>query len=130
MMAVLLWSGCSQVDCEGRYQLDDGRCPCAPGVLPTVQSDGAVTCAEGMVDATPGDAGGQDARQEAGAGDAGAADAAPPCEMMLRYADEDEDGFGDPEQEMEKIRMQTGIPLLAPVVNDLKMIAEKFKLVW
>ncbi|RTL54845.1 MAG: Ldh family oxidoreductase [Sphingobacteriales bacterium] len=37
---------------------------------------------------------------------------------------------GDPEQEMEKIRMQTGIPLLAPVVNDLKMIAEKFKLVW
>lgn len=37
---------------------------------------------------------------------------------------------GDPEREMEKIRMETGIPLLAPVVNDLKMIAEKFELVW
>jgi L-2-hydroxycarboxylate dehydrogenase (NAD+) len=35
---------------------------------------------------------------------------------------------GDPEREMEKIRMKKGIPLLAPVVNDLKFLAEKFEI--
>ncbi len=37
---------------------------------------------------------------------------------------------GDPEREMEQIRMDAGIPLIAPVVKDLKTIAEKFKLDW
>ncbi len=35
---------------------------------------------------------------------------------------------GDPEREMEEIRKKDGIPLLAPVVNDLKGLAKKFKL--
>jgi LDH2 family malate/lactate/ureidoglycolate dehydrogenase len=35
---------------------------------------------------------------------------------------------GDPEREMELIRMKEGIPVVESVVNDLKMIAEKFKL--
>ncbi|WP_339698786.1 Ldh family oxidoreductase [uncultured Roseivirga sp.] len=33
---------------------------------------------------------------------------------------------GDPEREMEKIRMEQGIPLLQPVVNDLKEVGKKF----
>ncbi|MCU0388176.1 MAG: Ldh family oxidoreductase [Chitinophagaceae bacterium] len=33
---------------------------------------------------------------------------------------------GDPEREFEEIRMKQGIPLLEPVVNDLKQIAERF----
>jgi L-2-hydroxycarboxylate dehydrogenase (NAD+) len=33
---------------------------------------------------------------------------------------------GDPEREMEKERMQNGIPLLKPVVEDLKFLGEKF----
>jgi len=33
---------------------------------------------------------------------------------------------GDPEREMEKIRMEKGIPLLGPVVDDLQYLAEKF----
>ncbi len=33
---------------------------------------------------------------------------------------------GDPEREMESIRMKEGIPLLKPVVEDLKFLAEKF----
>ncbi|WP_298300651.1 Ldh family oxidoreductase [Hydrotalea sp.] len=37
---------------------------------------------------------------------------------------------GDPEREMEQIRMDAGIPLIAPVMKDLKTIAEKFKLDW
>lgn len=37
---------------------------------------------------------------------------------------------GDPEREIEQIRMDAGIPLIAPVVKDLKTIAEKFKLDW
>jgi L-2-hydroxycarboxylate dehydrogenase (NAD+) len=32
---------------------------------------------------------------------------------------------GDPEREMEKIRMEAGIPLLQPVVEDLEQLAEK-----
>lgn len=35
---------------------------------------------------------------------------------------------GDPEREMEAIRMKEGIPLLAPVVKDLKELASKFKI--
>ena len=34
---------------------------------------------------------------------------------------------GDPEREMQKIRMEQGIPLVMPVVNDLKAVAEKMK---
>lgn len=33
---------------------------------------------------------------------------------------------GDPEREMEALRMKEGIPLLAPVVEDLKFLGEKF----
>jgi LDH2 family malate/lactate/ureidoglycolate dehydrogenase len=33
---------------------------------------------------------------------------------------------GDPEREMEKIRMKEGIPLLDPVVNDLRSLSEKY----
>ena len=33
---------------------------------------------------------------------------------------------GDPEREMEKIRMEKGIPLLGPVVDDLAYLSEKF----
>lgn len=35
---------------------------------------------------------------------------------------------GDPEREMEKLREEKGIPLLGPVVDDLKFLAEKFGL--
>jgi L-2-hydroxycarboxylate dehydrogenase (NAD+) len=35
---------------------------------------------------------------------------------------------GDPEREIEKIRMEKGIPLLGPVVDDLQYLAEKFGL--
>ena len=35
---------------------------------------------------------------------------------------------GDPEREMEKERMKTGIPLLKPVIHDLVFLAEKFKI--
>ncbi len=34
---------------------------------------------------------------------------------------------GDPEREMESIRIKEGIPLLKPVVEDLKYLAEKFE---
>jgi LDH2 family malate/lactate/ureidoglycolate dehydrogenase len=33
---------------------------------------------------------------------------------------------GDPEREMEAVRMMDGIPLLGPVVDDLQYLAEKF----
>ncbi len=33
---------------------------------------------------------------------------------------------GDPEREMQQERMQSGIPLLGPVVDDLKYLSEKF----
>src|SRR5690349_12685831 len=33
---------------------------------------------------------------------------------------------GDPEREMEEIRLKKGIPVLGPVVNDLQFLAEKF----
>jgi LDH2 family malate/lactate/ureidoglycolate dehydrogenase len=33
---------------------------------------------------------------------------------------------GDPEREMEAIRMNEGIPVLGPVVDDLNYLAEKF----
>jgi LDH2 family malate/lactate/ureidoglycolate dehydrogenase len=33
---------------------------------------------------------------------------------------------GDPEREMEAVRMKEGIPLLGPVVDDLNSLAEKF----
>ena len=33
---------------------------------------------------------------------------------------------GDPEREMETERMKNGIPLLKPVVEDLKYLGEKF----
>jgi L-2-hydroxycarboxylate dehydrogenase (NAD+) len=33
---------------------------------------------------------------------------------------------GDPEREMEKVRMEQGIPLLGPVVDDLRYLVEKF----
>jgi len=36
---------------------------------------------------------------------------------------------GDPEREMELIRMQEGIPLVESVENDLKLIGEKFGLI-
>jgi len=35
---------------------------------------------------------------------------------------------GDPEIEMEAIRMRDGIPLITPVVNDLQLLADKFDL--
>lgn len=35
---------------------------------------------------------------------------------------------GDPEREMEGIRMKEGIPVLGPVVDDLQFLAEKFSL--
>ena len=35
---------------------------------------------------------------------------------------------GDPEREMETIRMKEGIPVVESVVNDLKMLAEKFNI--
>jgi L-2-hydroxycarboxylate dehydrogenase (NAD+) len=35
---------------------------------------------------------------------------------------------GDPEREMETIRMQEGIPVVESVVNDLKAVAEKFNI--
>src|SRR5258706_4631843 len=34
---------------------------------------------------------------------------------------------GDPEREMEELRIKNGIPLLKPVVEDLKFLAEKFE---
>jgi len=34
---------------------------------------------------------------------------------------------GDPEREMESLRMNKGIPLLKPVIEDLKFLGEKFK---
>ena len=33
---------------------------------------------------------------------------------------------GDPERAMEEERLQQGIPLLSPVVDDLKALAERF----
>lgn len=33
---------------------------------------------------------------------------------------------GDPEREMERLRMKNGIPLLKPVIEDLKFLGEKF----
>jgi L-2-hydroxycarboxylate dehydrogenase (NAD+) len=35
---------------------------------------------------------------------------------------------GDPEREMEAVRMKQGIPLLGPVVNDLQYLAERFEI--
>jgi LDH2 family malate/lactate/ureidoglycolate dehydrogenase len=35
---------------------------------------------------------------------------------------------GDPEREMEVVRMKEGIPVLGPVVDDLQYLAEKFSL--
>jgi LDH2 family malate/lactate/ureidoglycolate dehydrogenase len=35
---------------------------------------------------------------------------------------------GDPEREMETIRIKEGIPLLKPVVEDLEVLAKKFSL--
>ncbi len=37
---------------------------------------------------------------------------------------------GDPEREMESIRMKEGIPVVESVVNDLKVLAEKFNMEW
>jgi L-2-hydroxycarboxylate dehydrogenase (NAD+) len=37
---------------------------------------------------------------------------------------------GDPEREMESIRMKEGIPVVESVVNDLQMLAEKFNMEW
>lgn len=37
---------------------------------------------------------------------------------------------GDPERETEKERIQRGIPLLGPVVNDLKYLSERFGIMW
>jgi LDH2 family malate/lactate/ureidoglycolate dehydrogenase len=37
---------------------------------------------------------------------------------------------GDPEREMEVERMKNGIPLLAPVAEDLKFLGEKFDVKW
>ena len=34
---------------------------------------------------------------------------------------------GDPEREMEEVRMKNGIPLLESVANDLKLLGEKFE---
>ena len=36
---------------------------------------------------------------------------------------------GEPEREMEKERMQNGIPLLQPVIDDLQLLAAKFNLI-
>jgi LDH2 family malate/lactate/ureidoglycolate dehydrogenase len=33
---------------------------------------------------------------------------------------------GDPEREIESLRMKNGIPLLKPVIEDLKFLGEKF----
>ena len=93
VLGLSLFSGCSRVDCEGRYQLDDGRCPCAPGVLPELQADGSVMCDEPMPDAQPADAG---PVEDGSTG----TDASRPCESEVRYADDDMDGYGDPEREM------------------------------
>jgi L-2-hydroxycarboxylate dehydrogenase (NAD+) len=35
---------------------------------------------------------------------------------------------GDPEREMEAVRLKEGIPVLGPVVNDLQFLAEKFRI--
>ena len=35
---------------------------------------------------------------------------------------------GDPEREMQEIRLKQGIPLLGPVVDDLRYLAEKFNI--
>jgi LDH2 family malate/lactate/ureidoglycolate dehydrogenase len=35
---------------------------------------------------------------------------------------------GDPEREMKNLRMQNGIPLLGPVIEDLKFLGEKFNI--
>jgi len=35
---------------------------------------------------------------------------------------------GDPEREMEKERIKNGIPLLKPVVEDLKFLGERFEI--
>jgi L-2-hydroxycarboxylate dehydrogenase (NAD+) len=35
---------------------------------------------------------------------------------------------GDPEREMQEVRQKEGIPVLGPVVNDLKYLAEKFNI--
>ena len=37
---------------------------------------------------------------------------------------------GDPEREMENIRMKEGIPVVESVVDDLKALAEKFNIEW
>jgi L-2-hydroxycarboxylate dehydrogenase (NAD+) len=37
---------------------------------------------------------------------------------------------GDPEREMEALRMKEGIPVVESVVNDLKMLAARFNLEW
>jgi len=37
---------------------------------------------------------------------------------------------GDPEREMELERMKNGIPLLKPVVEDLKFLSERFEVKW
>jgi LDH2 family malate/lactate/ureidoglycolate dehydrogenase len=37
---------------------------------------------------------------------------------------------GDPEREMELERMKNGIPLLTPVVEDLKFLSERFEVKW
>ena len=37
---------------------------------------------------------------------------------------------GDPEREIEAVRMKEGIPIVESVVNDLKMLAEKFQIVF
>jgi LDH2 family malate/lactate/ureidoglycolate dehydrogenase len=36
---------------------------------------------------------------------------------------------GDPEREMELLRMKQGIPVVETVVNDLSLLAEKFGMV-
>jgi LDH2 family malate/lactate/ureidoglycolate dehydrogenase len=35
---------------------------------------------------------------------------------------------GDPERDMEQLRMKKGIPLLKPVIEDLKFLGEKLNL--
>jgi LDH2 family malate/lactate/ureidoglycolate dehydrogenase len=35
---------------------------------------------------------------------------------------------GDPEREMESERLERGIPLLRPVVEDLQFLSDKFKI--
>jgi LDH2 family malate/lactate/ureidoglycolate dehydrogenase len=37
---------------------------------------------------------------------------------------------GDPEREMEAVRMKDGIPVVESVVNELKTLAEKFGVDW